>query len=70
MSEHFTEADVERGNIAGFTRKTVQDVLTAVVPAMRDRWLEDLAYELAVADVWTPGECIAWLGSKRSGGDQ
>ena len=48
-------------------------VLAAVAPAMRDRWLTELANEADIGDSITPddrGQIGHWLRSKRSGGDQ
>lgn len=64
-NKDFTEADVERGNIAGFTRKTVQDVLSATAPAMRDRWRQELADKFDTTDYIE--NYSDWI---RSGGDQ
>ena len=56
----FTEADVERGNIAGFTRKTVQDVLAAVAPAMRDRWRQEWEAEHQCLRPYTETDTQSW----------
>ena len=50
-------------------------VLAAVVPAMRDRWLTELADEVQSKErygsaAWTYRTSAEWLRSKRSGGDQ
>jgi hypothetical protein len=70
MSEHFTEADVDLGVAALWAKQypysadLVDCVLTAVAPAMRDRWLTELADEVAS---WEP--VAGWLRSKRSGAE-
>jgi hypothetical protein len=78
MSEHFTEADVDLGVAALWAKQypysadLVDCVLTAVAPAMRDRWLEEVAELIERGpDVPLRPSIIAELvREQRSGGDQ
>ena len=78
----FTEADVTAATLAlnsyaehHLNESRARVILDAVVPALRDRWLTELADEVQAKErygsaAWTYRTSAEWLQSKRSGGDQ
>lgn len=78
----FTEADVERvkhllvewfGHDEPTLDGDARDFLREIVPAMRERWRDELANEAEIGGLATSLEgrrmVARWLRSKRGGGD-